>query len=192
MSRQNPGSVRRDVTEVLQRISGGDPGAVDRLLPLVYDELRALARRELRRERSDHTLQPTALVHEAYFKLARLDRLEWRDRAHFFGAAAGTMRRVLVSHARRKRAEKRGGGAKAVPLENVVLAARERPDDVLALDEALARLADLDSRQAQVVECRFFAGMSVPETAEALGISPATVKRDWTAARAWLNRELTG
>lgn len=192
MSRQNPGSVRRDVTEVLQRISGGDPGAVDRLLPLVYDELRALARRELRRERSDHTLQPTALVHEAYLKLARLDRLEWRDRAHFFGAAAGTMRRVLVSHARRKRAEKRGGGAKAVPLENVVLAARERPDDVLALDEALARLADLDSRQAQVVECRFFAGMSVPETAEALGISPATVKRDWTAARAWLNRELTG
>lgn len=192
MSRQNPGSVRRDVTEVLQRISGGDPGAVDRLLPLVYDELRALARRELRRERSDHTLQPTALVHEAYLKLARLDRLEWRDRAHFFGAAAGTMRRVLVSHARRKRAEKRGGGAKAVPLENVVLAARERPEDVLALDEALARLADLDSRQAQVVECRFFAGMSVPETAEALGISPATVKRDWTAARAWLNRELTG
>lgn len=192
MSRQNPGSVRRDVTEVLQRISGGDPGAVDRLLPLVYDELRALARRELRRERSDHTLQPTALVHEAYLELARLDRLEWRDRAHFFGAAAGTMRRVLVSHARRKRAEKRGGGAKAVPLENVVLAARERPEDVLALDEALARLADLDSRQAQVVECRFFAGMSVPETAEALGISPATVKRDWTAARAWLNRELTG
>jgi len=180
------------VTEVLQRISGGDPGAVDRLLPLVYDELRAVARRELRRERSDHTLQPTALVHEAYLKLARLDRLEWRDRAHFFGAAAGTMRRVLVSHARRKRAEKRGGGAKAVPLENVVLAARERPEDVLALDEALARLADLDSRQAQVVECRFFAGMSVPETAEALGVSPATVKRDWTAARAWLNRELTG
>ena len=180
------------MTEVLQRISGGDPGAVDRLLPLVYDELRALARRELRRERSDHTLQPTALVHEAYLKLARLDRLEWRDRAHFFGAAAGTMRRVLVSHARRKRAEKRGGGAKAVPLENVVLAARERPEDVLALDEALARLADLDSRQAQVVECRFFAGMSVPETAEALGVSPATVKRDWTAARAWLNRELTG
>lgn len=192
MSRQNPGSVRPGVTEVLQRISGGDPGAVDRLLPLVYDELRALARREMRRERSDHTLQPTALVHEAYLKLARLNRLEWRDRAHFFAAAAGTMRRVLVSHARRKRAEKRGGGAKDVPLENVVLAARERPEDVLALDEALARLADLDSRQAQVVECRFFAGMSVPETAEALGISPATVKRDWTAARAWLNRELTG
>lgn len=158
---------------------------------MVYDHLKRIAERELRRERADHTLSPTALVHEAYLKLVQLDRISWRGRAHFFGASAAVMRRVLISYARMTKAEKRGAGAEKVPLDNVVLAAQTRPGDVIALDEALKRLAQLDERQARVVECRFFAGMGVEDTAEALGLSPATVKRDWTAARAWLNRELS-
>ncbi|MEZ4417658.1 MAG: sigma-70 family RNA polymerase sigma factor [Gemmatimonadota bacterium] len=179
-----------DVTRLLQRMSDGDVRAVDRLLPVVYDELRELARKELRRERSDHTLNATALVNEAYLRLAQLDRIDWRGRAHFFGAAAQSMRRILIDYARRRTAEKRGEGAEHVSIDSVVVAARERPADLLALDEALARLEELDPRQARVVECRFFAGMEVKETAEALGISPATVKRDWVLARAWLNREM--
>lgn len=179
-----------DVTQALIELSGGDPGAFERLLPMVYDQLRGLARRELRRERPDHTLTPTALVHEAYLKLVQLDRITWRGRAHFFAACAQEMRRILISYARRQKAEKRGGAAVAVPLENAVLAAQTRAPELLALDEALDRLAALDARQARIVVCRFFAGMGVEETAEALEISPATVKREWTAARAWLNREL--
>jgi RNA polymerase sigma factor (TIGR02999 family) len=147
-------------------------------------------RRELRRERPDHTLTPTALVHEAYLKLVQLERIDWQGRAHFFGACAQVMRRVLISYARMKKAEKRGGGVQPVTLENVVAAAESRPAELLALDEALVRLEALSARQARIVECRFFAGMGVEETAAALGISPATVKREWTAARAWLNREL--
>jgi RNA polymerase sigma-70 factor (ECF subfamily) len=179
-----------DVTQALIELSGGDPGAFERLLPMVYDQLRGLARRQLRRERLDHTLTPTALVHEAYLKLVQLDRITWRGRAHFFAACAQEMRRILISYARKQKAEKRGGAAVAVPLDNAVLAAQTRPAELLALDEALQRLAFLDPRQARIVECRFFAGMGVEETAEALEISPATVKREWTAARAWLNREL--
>ena len=179
-----------NVTQALVQLTEGDQDALDRLLPLVYGHLRDMAQRELRRERPDHTLNATALVHEAYLKLVQLEEIEWRGRAHFFGAAAQSMRRILISYARMKKAEKRGSGADHVPLDSVVLAARERPADLVALDEALTRLEELSERQARIVECRFFAGMDLRETAEALGISPATVKRDWTLARAWLNREL--
>jgi len=180
-----------DITQTLLDIAGGDREALDQLLPIVYGELRGIARRELYRERPDHTLNATALVHEAYLKLVQLDRIDWDGRAHFFGAAASAMRRILISYARMKNAEKRGAGAAHVNLDDVILAAQERPDLVLALDEALAKLAKLNERHARVVECRYFAGMNIEETATALGTSPATVKRDWLVARAWLNRELT-
>ena len=179
-----------DVTQALVALSDGDTGAMERLLPLVYDQLRQLADRQLRGERAGHTLSPTALVHEAYLKMVQLDRVNWQGRAHFFGACAHAMRRILISYARMKNAEKRGAGSPHVPIDNVVVAARERPADLLALEDALSRLEELSDRQARIVECRFFCAMSVDETATALGISPATVKRDWTAARAWLNREL--
>ena len=182
---------RSDITQALIAISDGDRAALDRLLPMVYDNLRSMAERELRGERPDHTLSPTALVHEAYLKLVQLDRVTWQGRAHFFAASSQVMRRILISYARMKKAEKRGSGAPHAPIDDVIVAARDRPADLLALDEALVRLEQLSERQARVVECRFFAGMDIDETGEALGISPATVKRDWTTARAWLNRELT-
>lgn len=180
-----------DVTQALVALSGGDRRALDRLLPLVYEQLRQIAERQLRQERADHTLSPTALVHEAYLKLVQLDRISWEGRAHFFGACAQAMRRILISYARMKKAEKRGAGSEHVPLTSVMVAADSRPQDLIALDDALAKLEALDERQARIVECRFFAGMGVEETAKALGISPATVKRDWTMARAFLNRELS-
>jgi len=183
-------SASPQVTQLLQRLTDGDTRAADRLMPVVFEELRVLARSELRRERGDHTLNATALVNEAYLRLAQLDRIDWKGRAHFFGAAAQSMRRILIDYARRRGAEKRGDGAEHVPIDSVVVAARERPADLLALDQALARLEALDARQARGVECRFFAGMEVKETAEVLGVSPATVKRDWVMAKAWLNREL--
>jgi RNA polymerase sigma factor (TIGR02999 family) len=179
-----------DVTQLLEEMTGGDRGAIDRLFPAVYEQLRSMARRELRQERPDHTLNATALVHEAYMKMVQLERISWQGRAHFYGAAAQAMRRILISYARMKKAEKRGSGADHVSIDDVVLAARSQPASVIALDDALTRLEALSDRQARVVECRFFAGMSVEETAEALAISPATVKRDWTVARAFLNREL--
>jgi RNA polymerase sigma factor (TIGR02999 family) len=179
-----------DVTQALLQLSGGDRSALERVLPQVYDQLRGIARRQLRQERPEHTLTPTALVHEAYLKLVQLDRITWNGRAHFFGACAQEMRRILISYARMKAAGKRGAKSAHVPLENVLVAAETRPHELLALEEALERLEALSSRQARVVECRFFAGMDVGETAEALSISPATVKREWAAARAWLNREL--
>jgi len=180
------------ITQALVELSNGDASAHDRLFPLVYDALRDLARRELRRERPDHTLSATALVHEAYLKLVQLERIDWKGRAHFFGVCAPVMRQVLISHARSRNAAKRGAGAAKLPLSDALAVAEERPEELLALDEALARLEALSPRQARVVEARFFAGLSVEETATALGISPATVKREWTAARAWLNRELAG
>jgi len=179
-----------DVTQLLGRLADGDPDALERLFPLVYEELRDLARREMHREREGHTLGATAVVHEAYLRLAELDRISWQGRAHFFGAAAMAMRRVLISYARSRNAQKRGSGVVPVPIDDVVVAARDRPQELLALDEALTRLEELNPRQARVVECRFFAGMNIDETAEALGISNATVRRDWAMARAWLNREL--
>ena len=179
-----------DITQALEQFSAGDRDALDRLLPAVYDQLRRMAERELRGERVGHTLSPTALVHEAYLKLVRLDRITWQGRAHFFGACAQAMRRILISHARHKNAGKRGSGAAHASIDDVVVAASERPEALLALDDALDRLAALSPRQAKVVECRYFAGMEIEEVAEVVGASPATVKRDWTAARAWLNREL--
>ena len=178
------------ITQALVALAHGDAGAHDRLFPMVYDALRDLARRELRRERPDHTLSATALVHEAYLKLVQLDRIDWKGRAHFFGVCAPVMRQVLISHARARNAAKRGSGAAKVPLADAMAVADERPGDLLALDDALLRLAELSPRQARVVEARYFAGMTVEETAMALELSPATVKREWTAARAWLNREL--
>ncbi len=179
------------ISQALVDLSGGDKEALDRLLPMVYDHMRGIANRELRREREGHTLSPTALVHEAYMKLAQLDRINWQGRAHFFGACANSMRRILISYARMKKADKRGAGAEHVPIENAMVAARTRPSDLLALDDALAKLEEQSERQAKVVECRFYGGMGVAETAAALLISPATVKRDWIMARAFLNRELT-
>lgn len=180
----------RDITQALADLTAGDREALDRLLPVVYNHLRGIAQRELRRERPDHTLNATALVHEAYLRLVQLDRIDWEGRAHFFGAAARAMRRILISYARMKKADKRGSGAAHLNLDDVIVVARERPDRLLALDEALERLSEINQRQASIVECRYFAGMAVEETGAALGISPATVKRDWALARAWLNREL--
>lgn len=179
-----------DVTRLLQELGHGDR-AVDQLLAAVYDELRNVARHQLSAERSDHTLQPTALVHEAYLKLSRLDRMTWRNRAQFFAVAARAMRRVLVDHAVARRTAKRGGGHAPAPLEEAVFVGAEDGEDIIALHEALADLERTEPRLARVVECRYFAGLSVEETAEALEISTATVKRDWAVARAWLHRELS-
>lgn len=169
---------------------------MDRLFPLVYGELQRMAHRQMGMEGPGHTLETSALVHEAYIKLVGLDRMEWRGRSHFFAAAAGAMRRILIDHAASRRALKRGGPMARVPLDDVDLPAHHALDDasladIVALDRALDRLRELDERQARVVEARFFAGMSIEEVAEALDVSPMTVKRDWTAARAWLNRELS-
>ena len=159
-------------------------------MPVVYGELRRLAQHYLRRERPDHTLQATALVHEAYQRLVDQRAVTWQNRAHFFGVAAQLMRRILVDHARRHHAAKRGGTALKVSLNDVVLAAEERAEDLVALDDALNRLAAMDPRQGRVVELRLFGGLTVEETAEVLRISPATVKREWTTAKAWLSREI--
>ena len=179
------------VTDLVLRAGAGDREALDRLLPLIHDELRRLARRQLRGEGVGHTLGTTALVHEAYLRLADQTRCGFRDRAHFLAVAATAMRRVLVDHARRHHAAKRGGGARRVPLEHVdALPAAERDELLVALDDALARLAGLDARQARVVECRFLGGLTEEETAAALGVGLRTVKRDWAKARSWLYQEL--
>jgi RNA polymerase sigma factor (TIGR02999 family) len=175
-------------TVLLLRWKDGDPKAMEELLPLVYDELRRLARGYLHRERPEHTLQSTALVHEAYLRLID-QNVEWQSRAHFFGIAAQMMRRILVDHARARSAAKRGEGLRLMLDERMAIV--EAKDlDVIALDGALDRLAKQDEGQAKIVEMRFFAGLSIEETAEVLGISPATVKRDWAMAKAWLTREL--
>jgi RNA polymerase sigma factor (TIGR02999 family) len=179
-----------DVTLLLAELTGGDRSVLDELMPLVYEELKRLAHAALRGERPGHTLDTTALVHEAYLKLARAERLTWKDRAHFFGVCAQAMRRVLVNYALMRGAKKRGGGAPHLPIEDVVVAAGARPDDILWVDETLKRLEALNPRHSRVVECRVFGGMGVRETAEALSVAPATVKRDWALARAWLTREM--
>ena len=170
---------------------GGDRAALDRLFHSVYDELRRLAHHALRNERPGHTLSTTGLVHEAYFKLVDQKRVEWRDRAHFFGAAARAMRQILVEYARRRGAVKRGGRVRITALEEGAVPAEERADALLAVDEALTRLGEHDSSLARVVECRFFAGLTEEETAEATGTSVRTVQRQWRRARAWLYQELT-
>jgi RNA polymerase sigma factor (TIGR02999 family) len=179
-----------EVTRLLDAASSGDRNAMDRLVPLVYDELRRVAHRQLAAERPDHTLNTVALVHEAYVKLVGLDRIEWKGRPHFFATAAVAMRRILIDYAVRRRALKRGGGLPHEELDPLMVAVEERGEELLALDDALRRLGELNERQAKVVEYRFFAGMTIEEAAEALGVSTVTVKRDWAAARAWLNREL--
>lgn len=178
------------VTGLLVAAREGDRAAMQKLFPVVYDALRRIARKKLAGERRGHTLSTTALVHEAYLKLVRLDRVQWQGRAHFLAIAAQSMRNILVDHALRRNAAKRGGGREDGSLSEVLTLAEAPASDVLSLHQALKRLEALDARQSRVVECRFFAGMSVEETAEALGVSPASVKRDWTVARAWLNREL--
>ena len=181
---------RGEVTALLHDWSGGDRRALERLMPLVYDELRRLAASYLRSERRDHTLQPTALVHEAYLRLVDQRSTDWRNRAHSFGIAAQMMRRILVDHARRRLAAKRSGVAAPVSTESVDAGAPDRSTEVLALDRALEKLERLDPTQARVVELRFFAGLTVEETAEVAKVSPATVKREWRTARAWLRREI--
>lgn len=181
---------RGTVTRLLHEWQHGDEGVADRLMPLIYDELLGLARSYLRSERSDHTLEPAALVHEVFLRLVEQHSVTWQSRAHFFGIAARQMRRILVDHARRQHAVKRGGGQARVTLDDDAQVADDPTLDLLAVDEALTRLAALDERQARVVELRYFAGLEIQETAEALGISPATVKREWQVAKAWLAREL--
>ena len=179
-----------DITGILKRASRGDDSAVKQLMPLVYDELRALAESYLQQERPDHTLQATALVHEAYIRLIRQEDVEWQSRAHFFGVAAQAIRRILVDHARGHERAKRGGGRRRVRLDEDVAPVKRRDLDLLALDEAMKRLADFHQRAARVVELRFFGGLSREEVGEFLGISLRTVGADWRLARAWLRREL--
>lgn len=176
-----------DVTRLLNAWGGGKQEALDELMPVVYQELRKLARHYLRSERDDHTLQPTALVNEAYLRLVDQKDVRWQNRKHFFGIAAQLMRRILVDHARKRNSEKRGGGEPPLPFDDA-RAVPAKPGELIRLDEALNDFATIDPRAAKIVELRQFAGLSIDETAEVLDISPATVKREWTAAKAWLRR----
>jgi RNA polymerase sigma factor (TIGR02999 family) len=182
----------QNVTQLLIGWSKGDKQALDALLPLVYEELRRQASRYLRRERVGHTLQTTALIHEAYLKLVDQKNVQWQNRAHFFGIAAQLMRRILVDHARTRKRAKRGGSDIRVSFNEAEAMAAGKDLDIVALDEALHRLAEIDEQQSKIVELKFFSGLTVEETAEVLAISPATVKRDWSMAKAWLHRELSG
>jgi RNA polymerase sigma factor (TIGR02999 family) len=179
-----------DVSEILRAWSDGDPRALDELTPLVYAELRRLAHRYMRRERPEHSLQTTALVNEAYMRLVDCTRMQWQDRAHFYAVSAQLMRRILVDHARRKNL-KRGRGVAHVPLDEIALVG-ERMEGLIALDDALSALARVDPRKVRVIEMRFFGGLSVEETARVLNVSPVTVRRDWSSAKIWIYRELTG
>ena len=177
---------------MLAELRSGNKEALAMLIPLVYDELHRLAEHYMRNERVGHTLQPTALINEAYLRLASAEKADWQHRAHFVAVAAGTMWRVLIDHARKQKAAKRGGKQAALPLEDSPeYLSEERSEELIALDEALTRLQELDPRQSQVVELRFFGGLTVEETAKVLGISPKTVKRDWAVARAWLHGEMS-
>jgi RNA polymerase sigma-70 factor, ECF subfamily len=181
-----------DITQMLIELTDGNQDVVDQILPHIYGELRRLAGSYLRRERSDHTLQPTALVHEAYMKLVDQRQVKWQNRAHFFGIAAQVMRRILMDHARKHKAEKRGGEADKLPLEDEILVvSTNRSDQLLALDEALETLAKLDPQKAKIVELRYFGGLSIEETAEVMGVSVPTINRQWRTAKAWLYGQLT-
>jgi RNA polymerase sigma factor (TIGR02999 family) len=191
MEQRHSMSSPNDVTQLLINWSEGDQQALERLMPLVYSELRRLASNYLRRERAGHTLQPTALVNEAYLKLIDQRNARWQNRAHFFGISAQLMRRILVDHARQRQAAKRGGDdQQRVSITNVEPVAQQAPVDLLALNEALDELATMDPQQSRIVELKFFGGLSIEETAEVLGIGHATVERDWKSARAWLRRKL--
>ncbi len=179
-----------EVTQLLLNWSDGDKQAVDKLMPLVYDELYRLATSYMRRESSEHTLQSTALVNEAYLKLVDQTRVNWQNRSHFFGIASQVMRRILVDYARRNLAEKRGGNAETISLDDAVIFKREKSSEIIALDEALKSLAKIDERRQKVVELRFFGGLTFEETAEVLDVSKNTVVRDWNFAKAWLYRQI--
>ena len=183
--------LQHEVTQILQDWKKGDREAPDRLLPLVYDEMRRLARIHLAKERPGHTLQPTALVNEAYLRLVDQTRVDWQNRSHFYGIAASMMRRVLIDHARAHAAEKRGGGAIRLSIDDVQVPLEQRAADFVALDEALKRLSQFDERKSKVVEMRFFGGLNDEEIAEVLGVTTRTVLRDWKKARLWLYRELS-
>jgi RNA polymerase sigma factor (TIGR02999 family) len=186
LSKQSPGPV----TLLLKQWQEGNEGALEALMPLVYNELKRVAGSYLRRERPDHTLQSAALVNEAYLRLIDQTQIQWQNKAHFFGIAAQMMRRILVDHARRHKASKRGAGVPTLALDEAVVQAQNQSIDLLGLDEALEALGEVDPQQSRIVELRFFGGLSIEDTANVLGISPATVKRDWAAARAWLYREV--
>jgi RNA polymerase sigma factor (TIGR02999 family) len=180
-----------EVTILLKAMTSGDENAPEKLLPIIYNDLRRLAGAYLSNERKDHTLQPTALVHEAYIRLVDWENVSWQNRAHFFAVAAQVMRRILVDHARGKKAEKRGGFGQLLSLDEAVSFQEKKDVDLVALDDALNELEKSDARQAKIVELRFFGGLTIEETAEALRISPATVKNEWAFAKAWLRVELT-
>ena len=184
--------LRGQVTELLLAWGQGEEAAAERLIPLVYDELRARAAAALRPERPDHTLTPTALVHEAYLRLVDQRLPHFENRKHFYGVAARVMRQVLVDHARSRKAAKRNDGRQALPLDENFPVTDERAADLMALDDALAALAGVDPEKARLVELRYFTGLTIEDTAEMLGVSPATVKREWALARAWLHREISG
>jgi RNA polymerase sigma factor (TIGR02999 family) len=190
-SESSPSSDTQPVTLLLLELRDGQSGAMDRLFPLVYEELRRIARRALRRERTGHTLATTGLVHEAYLRLVGQARLEYQDRAHFFGIAARAMRQILVDYARRHRAAKRGGAQRVVTLDEGALALEDRAEALLALDEALTDLESVDARLGQIVQCRFFGGLTEDETAEVVGVTARTVRRDWLKAKGWLHQQLT-
>jgi RNA polymerase sigma factor (TIGR02999 family) len=181
----------QQVTQLLNDWSSGDQAARDRLMPLVYDELHRLAHQYMKRESKGHTLQTSALVNEAFVKLVDQKNVRWQNRAHFFGIAAQLMRRILVDHARSRETAKRGGGVQAISFDDALYVSDERSAEVVAVHEALEQLSQFDSRKGQVVELRFFGGLSIDETAQVLGVSPGTVMRDWTLAKAWLHREIT-
>jgi RNA polymerase sigma factor (TIGR02999 family) len=185
-----PGS--HEITQLLLAWSEGDSEALDRLAPLVYAELHRLAKSYMRKERARHTMQTTALIHEAYLRLIDAGQVEWRNRAHFFGVASRAMRQILVAMARERGCQKRGGGARQVSLDEAMMIDEGRDEDLVALDEALGALAKIDARKAQVVEMRFFGGLTEEEISAALGVSTETVRRDWRLARSWLRRKLSG
>jgi RNA polymerase sigma factor (TIGR02999 family) len=180
------------VTALLNKLTAGDSAAASQVVPLIYEELRRLAAHYMAAERPGHTLQTTALVHEAYLRLVDQRQASWQSRAHFYGAAAGVMRRILVDHARARLTAKRGGDAPHLALDEALVFSDEQSDELVRLDEALGRLAQMNPRQSRVIQLRFFAGLTVEEISEVMGISPKTVKRDWSFARAWLHRELRG
>ena len=186
------GSNPDQVTELLASAGNGNPDAWEKLAPLIYEELRKIAQSAMKRERADHTLQPTALVNEAYVRLAGANASNWNNRSHFFGAAAKTMRRVLIEYARFSRAAKRGHGGKPQPLDDLLVSFEERAMDIVALDAALERLASMDPQQSRIVELRFFGGLTVEETARELNVSASTVERGWRVARAWLLGQVEG
>lgn len=183
-------SASKEVTLLLKEINDGDPNAPEQLLPLVYDELRKLAHSYLQNERPDHTLQATALVHEAYIRLVDWENVSWQNRAHFFAVAAQVMRKILVDYARQRKAQKRDASGQKLGLDDAVSFSSQREIDLIALDDALESLAGFDRTQAKIVELRFFGGLTIEETAHALNISPATVKREWTVAKAWLYKRI--